>query len=316
MLIRLRQECSRLFICNTIYDSHSLLDIYSEFLFLAIKNHHEDPVYEEADADAKIIIQMMLTKVLYLKNAINGVSYLSNNGEGLPKLIDPTIIASLIRNIYETVGMFNLIYKSSNSKDEKKILYLLWVHAGLQYRQRFISGTKTKGNLDKFENEKKLIEEVITDIENITLYKNLDEKNQNKIKTKLKEKDYLLKFNKTDVEFLHWHELAKEMGADETLWNNIYTYFSLYSHPSNVSVFQFRDMFKKGEEAFIRLTNFNLQNAFFLFSFFIADYIKLFPKTINTFNNMAIRDQIVIDFFNFTMRGHESSINNSYKILE
>ena len=105
---KLRDECSRLFLCKTINDCYDVLDIYIEILFFAVKNHHKDPVNNQANADAKIIAQMMLTKALHLKTAANGISYSAKDGTSLNRIIDPTVVACLIRNIYETVGIFNL----------------------------------------------------------------------------------------------------------------------------------------------------------------------------------------------------------------
>lgn len=106
------------------------------------------------------------------------------------------------------------------------------------------------------------------------------------------------------------------MGIKDGLFENIYTYFSLYSHPSNVAVFQFDSMFKKGEEAFLDLTNFNLRTAFMMLSIFIADYISLFPTVIKTFDSFDIKDQIVINFHNTCARNQDYSINDSWKIVE
>src|SRR5690606_6429603 len=127
------------------------------------------------------------------------------------------------------------------------------------------------------------IDKIVAEIEGSTLFKSLDEKNQGKIRTKLKDKDYLMRFEGTEVNFLHWHDLTKVMGIKEGMLDDIYTYFSLYSHPSNVAVFQFADMFKLGEEAFPQMVNFNLKITFFMFSVFIADYITLFPTVLKTF---------------------------------
>ena len=75
-------------------------------------------------------------------------------------------------------------------------------------------------------------------------------------------------------------------------------------------------MFIPGNEAFKGLTNFNLRIAYFMFSVFISDYIHLYPDTINTFNKLSIRDQIVINFQNTLCRGYEYSINESWQQLE
>src|SRR5436190_2206299 len=130
---KLRKECFRFFYCESINDSYELMDIYSDLLLKMINNHHQEPVYSQADADAKMVLQMMLTKTLHLRNAVNGVSYQAKGGLELNKIIDPTIVAALIRNLYETVGMFNLIYRNTKTQDEKTILYNLWVHSGLQF---------------------------------------------------------------------------------------------------------------------------------------------------------------------------------------
>ena len=98
--------------------------------------------------------------------------------------------------------------------------------------------------------------------------------------------------------------------------DEVYAYFSLYAHPSNVSVFQFKDMFTRGENQFLEITNHNLSHLFIFLSVFIAEYIKTFPNTLEIFNSLELKDQFIIDFKNFFLRGEEYSINDSWKELE
>ena len=314
-IAELRKECSKLFFCNTINDSFELIDIYTEFLYQIIMKHHKEPVYNHADADAKMVVQMMLTKTLHLKNIAKGISYNSKDGTHLNRIVDPTIVASLIRNIFETIGMFNLIYRHTKTNDEKTILYCLWVYSGLKYRQRFERFASTEANIEKMEDEKQQLNKLVSTIEETDLYKSLDEKNQKIIKRKIKDKSYLVKFENKKVVPLHWQELTKTIGFKTDLYDNIYTYFSLYSHPSNVAVFQFSDMFNKEDEIYLKLTNSNLLHYFGLTSVFIADYLKLFPSAQSTFDSLDIRDQIVINFHNTFLRGYEYSINDSWEIV-
>ncbi|WP_396145525.1 hypothetical protein [Flavobacterium sp.] len=312
-LEELRRKCKRFFWCETISDCQDLLDIYIDFLFQAVDIHHDEDVNDYAEADAKILIQMMMTKALHIKNVLDGVSYVSTTGKSLNNIIDSTILASLIRNVYETTGMFNLIYRVTKDKYERQIIYFLWVHAGLSYRQRFDSVLTTEENKEKAEREKKQMDNILIGIENNPIFQKLDEKNQGKIRTKLKERDYLIRFQDDQVEFLSWRELVKTMNIREDKLDHIYGYFSLYSHPSNVSVFQYANMFTKGEESYIKLAIFNMRVAFFMFSIFIADYIKLFPNALKTYESMGIVEQIVINFHNSQARGHEFDINDSWK---
>lgn len=314
--LEIRKECERLYKLETIQDSYDLINIYLNYMIQVINNHHDDEVYSYADRDAKMINQMMFTKVAHIKRIVEGISFQSNEGVQLNTIIDPTIVALLIRNVYETVAMFHLIYRRTKNEDEKAIIYGLWVHAGLMFRQRFENVITSAENRKKFEHEQKQLEQIKIEIQETNLFKELTQKNQNKILTKLREKDYKIWFNHKDVEFLSWQEITGVMGLKNDLLDNLYTYFSLYSHPSNVAVFQFVNMFNKGDVPFMRITNHNLTNLFVLLSIYVADYINLFPIVNETYNKLSIRDQVVINFHNMTMRGDEYSINEVWKELE
>lgn len=157
------------------------------------------------------------------------------------------------------------------------------------------------------------MESIRLEIEKNPLFKNMDEKNKGKIRTMIKKKDYLIKFNDNKVSFLNWRELVNVMDIKGDKLNQIYTYFSLYAHPSNVAVFQFADMFKKNESAYKDIVIFNLQTAFMMLSIFIADYIKTFPEVLKTYEKMSLVEQIVINFHNRLARGGSYDINESWK---
>jgi hypothetical protein len=106
------------------------------------------------------------------------------------------------------------------------------------------------------------------------------------------------------------------MELNKDIFDNIYTYFSLYSHPSQVAVFQFENMFDMESEAFKTLTTTNLKYCFSLMSVFIADYINLFPQVKKTFEKLEIVEQIAINAHNKMLRGDTYSINEAWKNLE
>lgn len=210
---------------------------------------------------------------------------------------------------------FHLIFRNTNTPDEKSIIYGLWVSSGLKYRQRFESFATGTENAKKLESEKKQIAQIEKEIKKTALYKSLDEKNQGKIDTQLKKKDYKIKFDDKEVVFLSWQDMADVMNLKKEIFEHIYNYFSLYAHPSQVSVFQFENMFSKQQEEFKQLTTLNLKYCFSLVSVFIADYINLFPLTKQTFETLDIHKQIVINSHNRMLRGNEYSINDAWKNL-
>ncbi len=109
-LEQLRTEFLRLRLCVTLDDCVSMLEMYSEYFFKVILNHQNEQHHSIANRDAALINQMMLTKTLHVMKLIEngGVGFISEGGKELRPIVDPTIIASLIRNIFETVGLFNL----------------------------------------------------------------------------------------------------------------------------------------------------------------------------------------------------------------
>lgn len=312
-LEELRGECTRLFNCDTLADNLELIDIYSEYLFSVIKNQKTIINRSIADNRAVLINQMMFSKVLNVKKIVEGFHFNSKDGTKLNNIIDPTILASLCRNIYETICMFNIVYIKPRSEEEKLILYNLWVHAGLKYRQSFESAISIPENQNKLLVERTEMEKRVEEIKATALYTSLSPQNKQKILNVIKQKDYKIEFNGEEVKIYTWKDLAKVVGIKQGILDHMYTYFSLYAHPSYVAVFQFEQMFDRNEMGFLYLTITNLAEFFILISIFIADYIKLYPETLSIYNNLNIRDQIVINFRNTFSRGYEYSINDSWK---
>lgn len=147
------KEHSRLLDLDTIQDCLDLIEIFLKYFFeVIIKNQKE--AKSKAESEAVLIHQMIFTKIAYIKELINGIEYKSDDGIELINIIDPTIVASNVRNLYETVGMFNLVYVNTKTEDEKTILYNLWVLAGLNFRQRFEANSKTNESKKILEQEK------------------------------------------------------------------------------------------------------------------------------------------------------------------
>lgn len=312
---KLRAEYIRLNKLATIEDCLDLFEIFLEHIWNVIQVHHEDKVYSYANKDAKILNQMMFTKMTHLKKIVEGVGYIAKNGDRLNKIIDPTIVASLTRNIFETVSVFNLIYRNTKSDDEKTIIYGLWVSSGLKYRQRFQSIATAAENIQKIADEQKQNDEIEMEIKDTALYKSLDADNQKRIDDKIKQKEFKIRFDGKEVKSLTWQNMCDVMGLNKDIFENIYTYFSLYSHPSEIAVFQFETMFSKENEEFKQLTTTNLKYCFSLMSVFIADYISLFPQVKGTFEKLDIYKQIALNAHNKMLRDDSYSINESWKNL-
>ena len=311
----LRAEFIRLTNLETVEECIELIDIFLDHLWSVINVHHKDKVYSHANKDAKIINQMMFTKLTHLRKIVEGVGYTPKNGDRINKIIDPTIVASLTRNIFETVAIFNLIFINTKSDDEKAIIYDLWVISGLKYRQRFKANVSIPENLKILEEEQERINFLIMEIEDTELYNSLDDKNKEKIQNKIKFNDFKIRFEVNEVKQLAWQDMCDVMKLNKSIFDNIYTYLSFYSHPSYVSVFQFENMYDKEDEAFKKMTIANLRYCIYLMSVFIADYMVLFPQIKETFEKLSIEKQIALNEHNRMLRGDVFSINSAWQNL-
>lgn len=311
---QLREVFKKYNLTPSIVEQKETLQLFADLFLRIIKTHHADSKTVE-EAQTKLVLQMMLTKALHLRQILNGAGFQASDGTVLNEIIDPTIVASLTRNIYEMIGMFHIVFVNPKTDDERTVIYLLWVIAGLSYRQRFETNASTPENKEKFEKERRAIQEMTVQIQNTELFKQLNERNQSKILNRIQAKECLIRFDNNEVYFLVWRDLPEVMGIKPELFDNMYTYFSLYAHPSNVSVFQFGDMFSKEERAFVDLAGFNTTYAIQLLSIFLADYIKIFPAIKNLYEELPVIQQIILDYPNKFARGEEYSINKAYEAL-
>jgi len=306
----LQENSKRLCVCETIEDSQSCLDLFSGFMWKVIETDAQKSVLTKIEHEAKLMLQMMFTKVLHLKGILNGVSYSSNSGSYLNNIIDPGVVAVMSRNIFETGGLFNLIYRQPKTDNERDIIYNLWRHAGLRTRQRFKESFEATERRSVLDEEKQDMVLITQSINNNPYFLSIDEHNKKKILDRLDKGEFLIQFIDKKVKCFKWHELVDVMNLKKDLFDNLYSYFSLYTHPSNVSVFQFDDLFKDADDNYLMMTNFNIKTILSFIGVFIADYINFFPEVTKVFNNLSLEEQLIIDFHNMLGR------NESYSIMK
>lgn len=315
----LRDEYVKLINLKDIEYSKNVIDRYSDFFMKVILAHHPKTVNTQRLADAKIIFQMFFSKLLSLRKALDGISFRAKDGSFLNPIIDPTTFVPIVRTIYESVCAFEIIYTIPDTEEKKDIVYNLWVKAGLEYRQRFASGVTNPELLKKIEEERKEIQDCKDFIENTPTYKKIRKKGKDKMQTIMKNKDFKVLINGDSVKQLGWQEISYQFGGKriKDVFTNIYTYFSLNAHPSQVSVFQFRDLFSKDkpyEEIILLNTKFSLA----LLSIFLSDYIKLFPEIkTDFFLKEDLLTQMSLDAYNKFVRGVDFLIDDTWvKTLE
>ena len=223
----LRSEYSRLIMSNLIEESVEFLDITISCLVDVLKNNHKDKLPSQYLADSKMILQMVMSKQLHLRKILlEGASFTDSDGKTIfDGLIDPTVINGMVRNLYEMVCMYHIIYERPKSDDSKTIMYGLWTIAGLKFRQRFKDVARSPENREKVKEEADKVDQFIEVIKATELYQNMDEKNKGKVDRLLQIKDYKCVIAEDgQVSLISWQDIGNLITEGSSMFENIYTY--------------------------------------------------------------------------------------------
>lgn len=263
----------------------------------------------QREADARIIFQMFFSKALHFKHMLEGVEYKGDQFK-MNRIVDPTLLFTLVRNQYECLCLFELINVIPDSDDKKNFLSLMHQISGLRYRQRFVAHATLQDNIKKMKFENIEINQDVNLILSSSVFHKLNQKSQDKVKKWIKDNDYQL-FFKSDEEIqkLGWKDFANKFGMKKDIVDNLYTYFCMNAHPSYPSIMQFRDAFAKVNPEFHNLALFASHTFLIFLSVFLVDHMRLFPSIVNDFKKLDEEKRMLLTAFNDVFREEEWNAN-------
>lgn len=308
----LRSEYQRLFYPEDLPIVIESYKLVTDAAFQIVLEHQKNntPTSPE-DIYAGHLFQMTVLKsvaILKLAEPINYHNDISNFD--IKGIFDPFTLSNIIRSQYEAFCNFNNIYINAFSAEELKFKYYLWVISGLKYRQTFKAVQEDV--IIKKQNELLEIGELKTKIETSSVYQSLNSESKEKVNKAIKKKKWQVNIEGENVSFLGWHEMFTNAGVNELL-DGQYTELSLKAHPSNVSVFQFGSMYSENTD--FRTALLSIELSKWLISFFISDYCFYFKNAKQTFNQLPIMTQILINGYNIMCRSEIHKTNNISNIL-
>ena len=169
-------------------------------------------------------LQMMLLRVKSLRQMMNGVPLYLDKPEAR-KVLDIASMASVVRGIYETAFIYHNIFISADSEDERDLLICIW-------RIRGFNNTQGVPAPEGMENLQRL------DAESIAIYK----RKANEIASRLNISEKARRL----LDGIINDEDSNLRGYK--MYDNLYSYMSLFSHPSFLGMKHFADMFNNGKD--------------------------------------------------------------------
>lgn len=299
-----QKELSALLNCNDLKSSKYMTNIMIDGMFSIIRNCRLRRSKTEASADAKTLMQMFFLKCLSFKRLLDGVGYeqrIGNEYYALPPIIDHPTLFSLVRSLYEAFCTFELLYILPNSEEKRLVLYNLFKMQGLNERQGYYH---CLGYEKQKETEKHDIELYGQEIRNTTLYKTLTAENKNSLENHIKNCNYRITIDSNNfIRKFYWENYGL-LGIKKEVFEDLYSYLSLNSHPSFLSVLQFENAFEIIKPDNIYFACSATRYATAIMSFYIADFCKYFPETDEVTNGWDNTKKFYISFYNECYRTH------------
>lgn len=174
---------------------------------------------------------------------------------------------------------------------------------GLVERLKDLDDEMRQSHPERIAKEKADIAACKQEIEETTLYQHLDAQAQNALQQKIG-KSYRIRFTEEGTfQKVNFEDAYKYFGVKDNPYHGVYSYQSLYAHPSYLFLCQFREAYKDNCQGSVDLAKFTTQCVLSYVSIFIIDFIKLNSELQNWFNNQDSNRQFLIGLYEDAMRG-------------
>lgn len=296
------EDVSKIIKMNTIDECKQYLKVMLDFYFDVIISPECRKVTTHIEDDRNIWLQIIFSKGSQFRSLLDGVEY-SNRSGYLNPIIDFTVLFTIARNVYESLITFEILFSIPKTEEQQTIIYNLFMAHGLCERLKNLDEDIQKRNEGRIHSEQNDIEECKRAIEGTSLFKTLNKQTKNVIENAIGKKfRYIFKEDNT-LKRIDYNKGYELLNVKENLFNNIYPFFSLYGHPSYLSLIQFRDAFKNEYRADKCMAKCATQCILSFMSIFIIDYMKLNFNAKALYNNLEEPRRFAIGMFEDAMRG-------------
>ena len=298
--------------CNTIENSKVCISSILKLYFRLISTSHNYACKNQAEADCIMSMQMMFTRGCSFVQLLEGFNY--QDGEVvLNRIIDPSVLFSLVRDVYESLCSFELVYILPDTDEKKELAYNIYLISGLRERQNYDIRTQDASELKA--DELKEINEANDKIKQLGYYQHLSKEDQDHIQAKIDSQHPRYRMLYGDdalTRKVDWEDAYKLIGIKEEVLKDMYNFLSAHAHPTAISLRQFRDSFLLNDPHFIEAACMASKTMAMLLSIYMVDFCKKFAFAKEEFEKIEEYVQWLIDKNNVTFRGREYALSDKW----
>lgn len=241
--------------------------------------------------------------LLHLKSFIFSVNQdllnIEIDGINISTELDISVLYTNLRLQIDTYSTFHHIFIHDGDWAEKIIRFRLWEMDALISRQKF-SKNKIDSQRAKLESERKQLTEIYGIINTFDFYKNLNQKEKNKL-IKITNAKFVYANWKFDKSLLtekkskySWTELALNTGIKPEIYSDMHDFTSMHVHSNYISILQ-NEQITKEDRHETRMVNLRL--SCYLTCLYIDDLCDRFQPAVKVAKELTENESEVIKGF-------------------
>lgn len=266
-----------------------VIDTILSFL-LKVLNSQKGKQIDEIKHHAQLKLQMLTTKLLAFSVLLKkwGV-YNAEKDIKLNPIVDPIVLGGLARSIYETLGVFRLVYLLPDNEEKQLIAFNLWKrHSFLdnikEIESEIILYEKKGYNVSKLKEQLRFAKEQCDNLLADILGTNyasthpdfdFDKENSRKSLMRLDDNPKFLSISSID------RDMECQIPLKNIVFHKMYSLLSHYAHPSYKAEYQFGNEFEGIGNSNEGPYNMIVSVAAILATCFISSYIT-YDKSIQS----------------------------------
>ena len=272
-----KEEFDRWYNPTTIENGKRYLHLLLDTYFEKIHETHEPIVYSAREAYAQRWLQMFFTKGIAFEKLLEGYGY--KLGEwSMNRIVDHTSLFMIARNLCETLTAFELICVLPDTDEKRLILESLFESSGYKYKLGLYSDQMQREHPEQYLEEQQIVNDATEHIFQTAYYQSLPEKYQKLLVELVDKKNFQVLLLDGKVRKLSWQEAMQEYMAPNGIFDGIYNYFSLNTHPSIISMNQFDQAFERNNPEYLHFCLTATLYMITYLSMFLQEYISIYPK--------------------------------------
>lgn len=294
---------------HNIVTLKSILDSMLHSMLTLSKSMRGKKVRHEYDNYANLMFQMIFSKAIYFRRNIDTVRV--QDGEDCLIYDDPAVILNLVRQLYEAICTFAIVFCIPNTPDKRMILYNIYVITGLRKRSNFNYEANPEAAKKKLSMDKEEIDSKIKEIENSDFFSQLNDKNKKQLRKYMEGYDFppfVLSDDYEVSEKIKFENIPNFLNVKDIIIRDQYRYLCTHAHSSFYSLLQFSQWYElNGDErkAYEDIISTQTKFVCFMISVAVDEFIKRFPELLKIKMSFKEEERQILDLYNYVVRNKE-----------